>query len=65
VAGRGTLPGLVRGLRGYLMFCLSVAALGTPLGVLVGLALAVAQSFMPRNSVRPGGLGSTAKPTLA
>ena len=47
VVGRGTLPGLVRGLRGYLLFCVTVVALGAPLGVLVGLALAVAQGVMP------------------
>jgi hypothetical protein len=50
IVGRGTLPGLVRGLRGYLMFCLSVAALGAPLGVPVGLALAVASARGPSSA---------------
>ena len=62
------LRGLVGGLRGYLAFCLAVTAvaptIGTGLAVAIGLVLCAAQSFMPRNSVRPGGLGSTEKPRL-
>ena len=69
VRSRGTgtaanaLRGLTVGLRGYLAFCLVVAATG-PAGVVLGLVVCAAQSFLPRNSVRPGGLGSTRKPRV-
>jgi hypothetical protein len=63
-----SLRGLVGGLRGYAAFCLLVAAaapqIGVVLAVALGLAACAAQSFLPRNSVRPGGLGSSAKPRL-
>ncbi len=68
VRSRGTgtaanaLKGLTIGLRGYLAFCLVVAATG-PAGVVLGLVVCAAQSFLPRNSVLPGGLGSTEKPS--
>ena len=35
-----------------------------PAGVALGLVVCAAQSFLPRNSVRPGGLGSSEKPSL-
>ena len=68
VRSRGTrtaanaLRGLTVGLRGYLAFCLVVAATG-PAGVVLGLVVCAAQSFLPRNSVRPGGLGSSENPS--
>ena len=68
VRSRGTrtaanaLRGLTVGLRGYLAFCLVVAATG-PAGVVLGLVACAAQSLLPRNSVRPGGLGSSENPS--
>jgi hypothetical protein len=65
-AAANALRGVVGGLRGYLWFCLTVVVaapgFGVPLAVAAGLALCAAQSFLPRNSVRPGGLGSTENP---
>jgi hypothetical protein len=66
VRSRGTrtaanaLKGLTVGLRGYLAFCLVVAATG-PAGVALGLVVCAAQSFLPRKSVLPGGFGSDEK----
>jgi hypothetical protein len=56
------LKGLTVGLRGYLAFCLVVAATG-PAGIPLGLVVCAAQSLMPRNSVRPGPFGSVEKPS--
>ena len=68
VRSRGTrtaacAQGPLVGLRGYLAFCLVVAATG-PAGVVLGLVVCAAQSFLPRNSVLPGGLGSSENPRL-
>ena len=68
VRSRGTrtaanaLKGLTVGLRGYLAFCLFVAT--GPAGVVLGLVVCAAQSFLPRNSVLPGGFGSSENPRL-
>jgi hypothetical protein len=62
------LKALAGGLRGYLAFCLAVATAAPVFGVgpavALGLAVCAAQSLLPRNSVRPGGLGSSANPRL-